>query len=79
MHGNIVGPHPFWSYQIAFQPAVLDKLVPWLMINREGLKIFLHPNTGDALSDHTDHVDWLGPSVDLNIDFFTKRAGAEGN
>lgn len=70
-----VGPHPCWSYQVAFQPPVLGELVPWLMVNREGLTVFLHPNTGDDLADHTDHAAWLGPSVDLDIGFFTKRAG----
>lgn len=74
-HEKPVGPHPCWSYQVAFEPPVLDELVPWLMVNREGLTVFLHPNTGDDLADHTDHVAWLGPSVDLDVDFFTRRAG----
>ena len=73
-HEKPVGPHPCWSYQIAFEPPVLDELVPWLMVNREGLTVFLHPNTGDGLADHTDHVAWLGPSADLDVDFFAKRA-----
>ena len=74
-HEKPVGPHPCWSYQVAFEPPVLGELVPWLMVNREGLTVFLHPNTGDDLADHTDHVAWLGPSVDLDVDFFTRRAG----
>ena len=78
-HEKMVGPHPCWSFQIAFQPAVFDKLVPWLMINRENLQIYLHPNTGDDIADHTDHVAWLGPSEDLNVEFFTNRAGSEGD
>ena len=73
-HDRPVGPHPCWSYQIAFESLVLDELLPWLMVNRKGLTVFLHPNTGDDLADHTDHVAWLGPSADLDIDFFAKRA-----
>ena len=75
---KMVGPHPCWSYQIAFDPPMLDDLVPWLLVNRKGLTIFLHPNTGDDLADHTDHVAWLGPSVDLNINFFENRAETDG-
>ncbi len=77
-HEKMVEPHPCWSYQIGFDPPVLDALVPWLMINRERLTVFLHPNTGDDLADHIDHVGWLGPSANLNIDFFEKRAKADG-
>ena len=71
-HEKMIGPHPCWSYQISFQPKVLEVLIPWLMINREGLRIFLHPNTGDEIADHTDHVAWLGPSTDLNVEFFKR-------
>ncbi len=78
-HEKMVGPHPRWSYQIAFQPPVLDEIVPWLMVNREGLTIFLHPNTGDDLAAHIEHGAWLGPSADLNIEFFTKYAGTGGD
>jgi DOPA 4,5-dioxygenase len=77
-HEKMVGPHPRWSYQIAFDPPVLDELLPWLMVNREGLTIFVHPNTGDDMADHTDYVAWLGSSVDLDIDFFKRRTESDG-
>ncbi len=77
-HEKPVGPHPRWSYQIAFRPAALGELVPWLMVNREGLTVFLHPNTGDDLADHRDHAVWLGPSAKLDIGFLEKRAGDDG-
>jgi aromatic ring-cleaving dioxygenase len=32
----------------------------WLMLNRDGLSILLHPGTGDAYADHIDHAVWLG-------------------
>ena len=33
-HEKLVGPHPRWSYQVAFGPEVFQELVPWLMLNR---------------------------------------------
>ena len=29
-------------------------IVPWLMLNRRGLTVFVHPETGDNLADHRD-------------------------
>ena len=66
-HDKPVGPHPMWSYQIAFDAALFGEIIPFLALNREGLTVFVHPNTGDALADHTDHVMWLGASRDLDV------------
>jgi aromatic ring-cleaving dioxygenase len=66
-HDKPVGPHPMWSYQIAFDAALFGEIIPFLALNREGLTVFVHPNTGDALADHTDHVMWLGASQDLDV------------
>jgi len=67
-HDRPVGPHPCWSYQIAFAPAVFAELVPWLALNRGRLTVFLHPETGDAIPDHRDHALWLGDKAELNLD-----------
>jgi DOPA 4,5-dioxygenase len=67
-HDRPVGPHPRWSYQIAFKPEVFATLVPWLALNREGLVIFVHPNTGEDLPDHAERAIWLGEKVALNLD-----------
>lgn len=67
-HDRPVGPHPQWSYQIAFTPEVFAQIVPWLALNRGGLTIFLHPETGDVLPDHRDHALWLGDKAELNLD-----------
>ena len=69
-HDRPVGPHPEWSYQVAFTPDLFAELIPWLALNRRGLDIFVHPNTGDDLADHTSHVMWLGNSATLNTDIF---------
>ncbi len=67
-HDRPVGPHPSWSYQVAFTPEVFAEIVPWLALNRGGLTIFLHPETGDAVPDHRDHALWLGDKAELNLD-----------
>ena len=66
-HDKPVGPHPRWSYQILFEPALFGELVPWLALNREGLTVFVHPNTDEDLPDHAEHAMWLGDSVELNL------------
>src|SRR3954470_9059265 len=59
-HDALVGPHLQSMYQIAFPCTLLASFLPWLMLNRDGLTILLHPGTGDAYADHTDHAVWLG-------------------
>jgi DOPA 4,5-dioxygenase len=67
VHEKPVGPHPRGSCQLAFQPEDFGKVVPWLIERRNGLTVFAHATTGDALKDHTEHVLWLGPSEMLNL------------
>jgi DOPA 4,5-dioxygenase len=66
-HERPVGPHPRWSYQIAFAPAELADVVGWLALNHAGLDVFLHPNTGDQLRDHRDSAVWIGRSHVLDL------------
>ncbi|PLZ95376.1 4,5-dioxygenase [Fischerella thermalis CCMEE 5198] len=68
-HEKPIGPHPKSMYQVAFSPEQFSKVVPWLMLNREGLDILVHPETGDDVKDHTDHSLWLGEKLELNIEF----------
>jgi DOPA 4,5-dioxygenase len=67
-HDALVGPHPQSMYQIAFPRTLLASFLPWLMLNRDGLIILLHPGTGDAYADHTDHAVWLGGMLPLRLD-----------
>ena len=67
-HDALVGPHPQSMYQIAFPRTLLASFLPWLMLNRDGLTILLHPGTGDAYADHTDHAVWLGGMLPLRLD-----------
>lgn len=66
-HEKPVGPHPAWSYQLAFDTAHFAEIVSWLTLNHGKLDIFLHPNTGDDLRDHRDSAAWIGRSYQLNL------------
>ena len=59
-HDEPVGPHPISMYQVAFAVDEFPALVPWLMLNRGGLDVLVHPQTGNAYDDHTIHALWLG-------------------
>jgi aromatic ring-cleaving dioxygenase len=67
-HDVPVGPHPQSMYQIAFPPALLASFLPWLMLNRDGLTILLHPGTGDDYADHGEHAVWLGGMLALRLE-----------
>jgi DOPA 4,5-dioxygenase len=66
-HDRPVGPHPCWSYQILFEPALFGELVPWLALNRAGLDVLVHPITGSGLPDHAERAMWLGESHSLDL------------
>lgn len=66
-HERPVGPHPQWSFQVAFPPGELAAVVSWLTLNHGTLDVFLHPNTGDQLRDHRDRAMWIGRSYTLDL------------
>src|SRR5260370_19217362 len=69
-HDALVGPHPQSMYQIAFPRELLAAFVPWLMLNRDGLTVLRHPETGDDYVDHTDHAAWFGAVLPLRLEVF---------
>lgn len=64
-----VGPHPVPMYQVAFPAEKFAEIVPWLMLNRDGLTVLVHPETGNDVEDHRDKPLWLGQKLELNIAF----------
>ena len=68
MHVEPVGPHPTGSCQLTVPADRFAEVMAWLALNRDGLTIFCHAETGDAMADHTEHVLWLGESQPLRLD-----------
>lgn len=73
-HDRLVGPHTRPMYQVAFAPAEFPRLVPWLMLNRRGLAVLIHPETGQPRADHLVHAMWLGEILDINADPLPERS-----
>jgi DOPA 4,5-dioxygenase len=44
------------------------------MLNRDGLTILLHAETGNDYADHTDHAVWLGAMLPLRLEVFRRAA-----
>jgi aromatic ring-cleaving dioxygenase len=73
-HDVPVGPHPTAMYQVAFEVAEFPRLVPWLMLNRGGLDVLVHPLTGDDYEDHARYALWLGERLPLRLDVLRRGA-----
>ncbi|WP_137123875.1 DOPA 4,5-dioxygenase family protein [Roseomonas sp. HF4] len=65
-HEVPVGPHPQAMYQVAFAPALFPALVPFLALNRDGLAVLVHPETGRQKADHLRHAMWMGAVLALD-------------
>jgi DOPA 4,5-dioxygenase len=67
-HEVPVGPHPSAMYQVAFGPELLPGLLPFLALNRAGLAILVHPETGRHRADHGEHALWMGAVLPLRLE-----------
>ncbi|MBS99501.1 MAG: 4,5-dioxygenase [Oceanospirillaceae bacterium] len=70
MHQKPVGPHPDWSCQLTVPTERIGEVLGWLTLNRDGLIVFIHPDTGNDLVDHRDRQIWLGEDRPLKLDQF---------
>lgn len=70
LHQAEVGPHPRWSCQLTIPPGLFGAVIPWLALNRNGLTVFVHPETGDDLADHSRHAIWMGGMPALKLEIF---------
>ena len=53
-------------FQVAFDTVIFPSFVPWLMLNRRGLPVLVHPNTDNPRDDHLVHAIWLGEPQPLD-------------
>jgi DOPA 4,5-dioxygenase len=67
------GPHPISQFNVIFQAEEFQRIVPWLMLNREGLDVLVHPLTDDMVDDHSVYALWLGTPVELKLDILRNR------
>jgi aromatic ring-cleaving dioxygenase len=63
-----IGPHPISQFSVIFEPEEFQKIVPWLMLNREGLDVLVHPLTESSYDDHSKNALWLGTPVPMRLE-----------
>ena len=71
------GPHPVPQFRFSFTPAQFEKVVPWLMLNRQGLDVLVHPLTDNSYDDHSRYAVWLGSPVTLRLNPTSRGYRAE--
>jgi aromatic ring-cleaving dioxygenase len=62
------GPHPISQFNVIFETSEFQDIVPWLMLNRDGLNVLVHPLTESSYDDHSKNAMWLGTPVSLKLD-----------
>jgi aromatic ring-cleaving dioxygenase len=67
-NAGIAGPHPVPQIQIIFKKEAFQQVVPWLMLNRNGLDILVHPLSDNEYDDHTDYALWMGTAIKLKVE-----------
>jgi aromatic ring-cleaving dioxygenase len=67
-HDVPVGPHPTSMYQIQFKTDLFATLVPFVLMNRQGLTVLLHPQSGRPRDDHTLNATWMGAVLPLKTE-----------
>src|SRR5262245_40378555 len=73
-NAGIAGPHPVSQIQIIFKKEAFQQVVPWLMLNRDGLDILVHPLSDNEYDDHTDYALWMGTPIKLKVETLRRRS-----
>jgi aromatic ring-cleaving dioxygenase len=68
------GPHPISQFNVIFKAAEFQGIVPWLMLNREGLDVLVHPLTDNSYDDHSKNALWLGTPVPLLLEMLRRQS-----
>jgi aromatic ring-cleaving dioxygenase len=62
------GPHPISQFNVIFKIEEFQNVVPWLMLNRDGLDVLVHPLTESSYDDHSKNALWLGIPVPMRLE-----------
>src|SRR3984893_15010794 len=55
------GPHPISQFNVIFETSEFQDILPWLMLNRDGLDVLVHPLTESSYEEHSKNALWLRP------------------
>jgi aromatic ring-cleaving dioxygenase len=69
------GPHPIPQFVAIFETPEFQNVVPWLMLNRDGLDVLVHPLTESSYDDHSKNALWLGTPVPMRLDILRPKYG----
>jgi aromatic ring-cleaving dioxygenase len=67
------GPHPIPQFVAIFETPEFQNVVPWLMLNRDGLDVLVHPLTESSYDDHSKNALWLGTPVPMRLDILRPK------
>ena len=71
------GPHPVPQFRFSFTTAQFERVVPWLMLNRQNLDVLVHPLTANSYDDHSRYAIWLGKPLALRLNPASRGYRAE--
>ena len=69
------GPHPISQFVAILEAPEFHNIVPWLMLNREGLDVLVHPLTESSYDDHSKNALWLATPVSMRLDILRPTYG----
>jgi aromatic ring-cleaving dioxygenase len=72
-----VGPHPISNARVTFTPGEFHNIVPWLMMNHQGLDVLIHALTEDSVADHSSRALWLGKPVPMKLEVLRPQYSKE--
>jgi DOPA 4,5-dioxygenase len=67
------GPHPISQFNVIFRTEEFQNLVPWLMLNHDGLDVMVHPLTESSYDDHSINALWIGAPVPMKLDILRPK------